>query len=208
MILHGEIGTGKSHALRYLHNYVTQAKAEEFRSPCVYLESTKLAKKTDFLALYRRVMEQIRTHIEQTAEKLDEAIEARVKAAGTPRQQQPAEKQKLWKQFSEQLAPHSPSLILLLEAIQSGKAHAFAVLCASSNHGVEDYQLTGPIDSEFDASRCLSSYINLVTNPDRTILPEETFRRIELSTSSLTRSSYCKTSSLWMYCRLTRVYGI
>src|SRR5579863_9867197 len=47
VVLHGEIGTGKSHALRYLHNYITRAKADDFRSPCAYLESTKLAKKTD-----------------------------------------------------------------------------------------------------------------------------------------------------------------
>src|SRR5579863_8286676 len=59
VVLHGEIGTGKSHALRYLTNYITIKKASEFRSSCVYLESTKLAKKTDFLAVYRRVIEAI-----------------------------------------------------------------------------------------------------------------------------------------------------
>jgi hypothetical protein len=40
---------------------------------------------------------------------------------------------------------------------------------------IEDYQLTGPIDSEYDASRCLSAYVNLITSPNRAILSETAF---------------------------------
>ncbi len=39
----------------------------------------------------------------------------------------------------------------------------------------QPFQLTGPIDSEYDASRCLSAYVNLSTSPNRDVLPEDVF---------------------------------
>lgn len=175
VVLHGEIGTGKSHALRYLQNYITLGHAEEFRSACVYLESTKLAKKTDFLAIYRRVMEGLRKHIETTANKLDTAFEEKAKAAGLAKSQQiQAAKDKMWIENAEALAPQFPSLIHLLHGILDG-GNAFSIICGTATGRVTDFMLTGPIDSEYDASRCLSSYVNLVTNPNRQVLPESSF---------------------------------
>jgi hypothetical protein len=175
VVLHGEIGTGKSHALRYLQHYITIKNADEFRAPCVYLESTKLSKKTDFLAIYRRVMEALRRHIETTANKLDAAFEDKAKATGLTRSQDiQIEKDKLWKSSADGLAPQFPSLIHLLRGMISDEL-AFPILCGTSRKDVEAFKLTGPIDSEYDASRCLSAYINLVTNPNRTLLSEKAF---------------------------------
>jgi hypothetical protein len=175
VVLHGEIGTGKSHALRYLQQYITVKKAEEFASACVYLESTKLAKKTDFMSIYRRVMESLRNHIFETASKLDSAMEEKAKASGATRSQEiQAEKQKLWRNSAEALAPKFPSLILLLQGMVTDD-HAFSILCGNKGDDIEKYQLTTPIDSEYDTSKCLSAYINLVTNPNRDIIPVNTF---------------------------------
>jgi hypothetical protein len=177
VVLHGEIGTGKSHALRYLQNYITVKHAQQFVSPCVYLESTKLAKKTDFLAIYRRVMEALRNHIFDTASKLDSAFEERAKTSGLTRSQDiQNEKHKLWKNSAEELAPQFPSLVHLLHGLVAGDSHPFSILCGNSSDGVEEYQLTGPIDSEYDASKCLSAYINLITSPNRAILSETAFQ--------------------------------
>ncbi len=175
VVLHGEIGTGKSHALRYLLNYITVRYAPEFRSACVYLESTKLAKKTDFLALYRRVMEAIRDHIFDTANKLDRAFEENARAAGFSRAQDVQnEKDKLWKTKAKELAPQFPSLIHLLRGLVND-SHPFSILCGNPAKDLEHYELTGPIDSEFDASRCFSAYVNLVTNPNRSVVSETNF---------------------------------
>lgn len=156
-------------------HYITVKNAADFRSPCVYLESTKLARKTDFLAVYRRVMEALRNHVFDTATKLDSAMEEKAKAAGLTRSQDiQLEKDKLWQANAEALAPQFPSLIRLLRGIVSSE-HPFSILCGNKATDLEAYQLTGPIDSEYDASRCLSSYINLVTNPNRSVLPEALF---------------------------------
>ncbi|MGH9472074.1 MAG: hypothetical protein ACRD1M_04970 [Terriglobales bacterium] len=175
VVLHGEVGTGKSHALRYLQQYITAARRDEFRSACVYLESTKLAKKTDFVAVYRRVMEALRSHVEDTANRLDAAMDEKARATGMARiQDVQAEKERLWNANAEALAPQFPSLIRLLHGLVEDD-HAFSVLCGNDSGNLDDYQLTGPIDSEYDASRCLSAYVNLVTNPNRDVLSEATF---------------------------------
>ena len=175
VVLHGDIGTGKSHALRYLQRYITVTNAVEFNSPCVYLESTKLAKKTDFVSIYRRLFEALRQHVVDTANKLDTAMEQKAKAAGhTKSQDIQAEKKRLWRANATALAPQFPSLILLLHGLVTDD-HAFTILCGNKAADLEDYQLTAPIDSEYDASRCLSAYINLVTNPNRDVLPEAMF---------------------------------
>jgi len=175
VVLHGEIGTGKSHALRYLQHYITNRNAAEFRSPCIYLESTKLAKKTDFIAIYRRVMESLRNHIFETANKLDSAFEDKAKSSGLTKSQDVTRKKiELWKSSAEELAPQFPSLIHLLHGMVNDQ-HAFSILCGNKADDLEDYLLTGPIDSEYDASRCLSAYVNLTTNPNRTIIAEKNF---------------------------------
>jgi hypothetical protein len=175
VVLHGEIGTGKSHALRYLQHYISETHAQDFQSPCVYLESTKLAKKTDFLAIYRRVIEALRIHVHDTANRLDTAFEEKAKHAGhSGSRNVTTEKDKLWKESAAALAPQFPSLIHLLHGVVTNP-HAFSVMCGNSADNLDDYELTGPIDSEYDASRCLSAYINLVTNPNRAVLPEALF---------------------------------
>jgi hypothetical protein len=175
VVLHGEIGTGKSHALRYFHHYITVTHVDEFRSPCVYLESTKLAKKTDFLVIYRRVMEALRNHVSDTAARIDAALEEKAEASGVSRPQDILNaKEALWRNSAQTLAPQFPSLIPLLRGTIDNP-HAFSVLCGTESKGLEDFQLTGPIDSEYDATKCLSAYVNLVTNPSREVLPERLF---------------------------------
>jgi hypothetical protein len=204
VVLHGEIGTGKSHALRYLQHYITVKNAAEFRSPCVYLESTKLAKTTDFLAIYRRVMEALRGHAFETAAKLDAAMEEKAKAGGLTRSQDiQREKYGLWKASAETLAPQFPSLILLLHGMVNSE-HPFSILCGAKAKDIEAFQLTGPIDSEYDASRCLSTYVNLVTNPNRSVLPENLFAANLSFTFSSMRSSFFRISSPAMCFRSTK----
>jgi hypothetical protein len=120
-------------------------------------------------------MEALRNHIFETAAKLDSAFEEKAKSSGLTRAQDiTTEKNKLWQSGAEALAPHFPSLILLLRGLLDDP-HAFSILCGNKAADLDDFQLTGPIDSEYDASRCLSSYINLVTSPNRSVVPEATF---------------------------------
>src|SRR5690349_21275530 len=56
--LYGELGTGKSHALRFFHTYV-ESHRPEYQSPCVYLETLRVANKLTFVDIYRAILKRI-----------------------------------------------------------------------------------------------------------------------------------------------------
>src|SRR5687768_10414751 len=55
VVLHGEYGAGKSHALRYLRTLIAEDK-NEFNSLAIYLEGPRVANKLNFLELQRHII--------------------------------------------------------------------------------------------------------------------------------------------------------
>lgn len=173
VVLHGDWGTGKSHALRYILNVITEARRDDFNSPAVYLPTMKVAPKVDFVAIYRRIVEQLIPHIKETAEWLDMAVEDAVKKAKPSARREELESQ-IEEQYREApITPAFPSLPLLLKGIKDGKDEAMALLLARAPKSVNlsSYNLTNPIDSEYDAINCLGAYVLLCTQ-GTSALPE------------------------------------
>lgn len=177
VILHGEIGTGKSHALRYLQYYIADAHRGEFISPVVYLESTKLAAKMDFTAIYRRIIELLRDHIEMTAKQLDQAIEAAVREnlpSDAPIEDIRNEINSFYE--TREITPAFPALAHLLKGVKKGNAKAMSILVGNKEKELTDFGLTTPIATEYDCVKCLSAYVNLCTHPNRGYLSEANFQ--------------------------------
>lgn len=168
-ILYGDYGTGKSHALRYLRYWITEKEKDDFVSPCVYLETIKVAASTNFVALYRSIMEQLIPHIEETASWLDSAVEKEVrgKLPDSNRREQDNAMERLYQ--DPQLTPGYPPLGMLLKEIKAGNDEPVSLLLGEKITGrgamskYRHYTMTGPIDSEYDATRCLGAYVNLCT---------------------------------------------
>ena len=170
-ILNGDYGSGKSHALRYLRYWITDEKQEDFNAPCVYLDTLKVAASMNFVALYRKIMESLIPHIQETAEWLDLAVEesARARVPDGRLQDQDEMIHELYRDLN--ITPSYPPLQLLLRGVKNGDSEALALLLGEKlpgrGQGVMDkyrsYSMTGPIDSEYDATRCLGAYVNLCT---------------------------------------------
>ena len=168
-ILHGELGTGKSHALRYLNHLIADARNEEFSSPCVYLETMKVAASMNFLALYKKIMDLLVPHIRETAEWLDVTIEdaARSRLPEGRRHEQEEEMDRIY--HNPGITPGYPPLALLLRGIRSESADALSLLLGEKLAGanpmrrLEAFGMTSAVDSEYDATRCLGAYVNLCT---------------------------------------------
>ncbi len=174
-ILHGDYGTGKSHALRYLQYLITRQDPVEFQAPCVYLETLKVAANMDFVALYKKIMELLMEHIQETAEWLDLAVEetAKTTLSSTIRIQDAIDA--IYN--DSRLTPGYPALALLLRGIKNDTQDSLNLLLGGKLSGgqvMEKYRrfgMTGPIESEYDATRCLGAYVNLCTQGS-TILAE------------------------------------
>ena len=168
-IIYGELGAGKSHALRYLRHLITDGQAGEFASPCVYLETLKVAAKMDFIALYCKIVEILVPHIKETADWLDLLVEETVKTRSPDGTRDELE-EGIKRVYSDRgLTPGYPPLSLLLRGIKEGSAEALSLLLGRKLSGAgavekyATYNMTGPIDSEFDATKCLGAYVNLCT---------------------------------------------
>ena len=175
LILHGDLGTGKSHALRYLKHLISEEREEEYESPCVYLDTLKVAASMSFLALYRKIMEILVPHIRETAEWLDLVVEE------TAQRRRPDAR---WKEQQEEIGriygeatvtPMYPPLSLLLKGIKDGSTEALRLLLGEKVGGAgamrtyAKYNMTSGIESEYDATKCLGAYVNLCTRGSSTL---------------------------------------
>lgn len=168
-IIHGDYGTGKSHALRYLQYWITEREKNEFNSPCVYLATLKVAASMNFVVLYRKIMEQLLPHVGETAEWLDRAVEdtSRKRRPDSRRQELNNEIDNIYRDPG--VTPGFPPLSLLLRGIKNGNDEALRILLGEKLSGqgamkkYRIYNMTGPIASEYDATRCLGAYVNLCT---------------------------------------------
>lgn len=168
-VMYGDYGTGKSHALRYLRYWISDREKDDFNSPCVYLNTMKVAPSMSFVVLYRRIMELLLPHIRETAEWLDFAVEdtAKQRAPGSSLQELEAAKDQIYREGSA--TPGFPALSLLLRGIKNQKDEALRILFGDKIAGTgamgryRSYNMTGPIDSEYDATKCLGAYVNLCT---------------------------------------------
>ena len=183
-IVHGELGTGKSHALRYLSHVITEKEKEEFSSPCVYLETLKVAANVNFLALYKKVMGQLIPHIRETAEWLDITIEdtARLRLPEGRRNEQEKEIERIYR--DPEVTPGYPPLARLLRGINSESTDALSVLLGeklgSGTAAMKKYEAFGMTDtvaSEYDATRCLGAYVNLCTRGTKALNEGEVIAR-------------------------------
>ena len=174
-IIHGDYGTGKSHALRYLQYWIREREKGEFNSPCVYLHTLKVAANMNFVVLYRKIMELLISHIRETADWLDLAVEdtAQKRVPGGRRQELDREMDDIY--GDPNITPGFPPLSLLLRGIRNGSDEPLQILLGERLSGqralsrYRNYNMTGPIESEYDATKCLGAYVNLCTRGAETL---------------------------------------
>lgn len=174
-IIHGDYGTGKSHALRYLQYWITEREKSKFNSPCVYLATIKMAPSMNFVVLYRKIMELLIAHIRETADWLDLAVEdtARKRLPESRRQELEEEIDNIY--HDPDVTPGFSPLSLLLRGVRSGNDEALQILLGEKLSGrgtigkYRSYNMNGPIESEYDATKCLGAYVNLCTRGAETL---------------------------------------
>jgi hypothetical protein len=164
-VLHGDYGAGKSHALRYLEYWINEAKRDEFNAAVVYLETPKVAPTMNFVAIYRKIIESLMSHIRETAEWLDMAIEDAVRKEMPSARRDELDTAIDEKYRDPNITPSFPPLPLLLKGIKQNQADAMSLLSGAAPRSarLDTYGLIRPIDTEYDAVKSLGAYVNLCT---------------------------------------------
>ena len=169
-VIHGEYGSGKSHALRYLKTLVDE-NTEEFRSLAIYLERPRVATRFNFLELYKYIVRsvgreklkdicvQVKALIDRTVQELAETAQAAVggRVTDTSSFVEPA---------IERIPNQDRSMVRLLRRGADDGAKVFEFLIGQEKCDGEEYD--GKIDSDFLAAKVLSDLFRVITAEIRT----------------------------------------
>lgn len=163
VVLHGEYGAGKSHALRYLRTEIVENK-NEFDSLALYLERPRVANKLNFLELYKYIIktigrDQIKSYCGQMKAHLDEITTDLATAAGM------GELKNKSSFFDQAVAglplDDRPMVKMLVRGAEEG-SNIFEVFSGNDKSDEDGYE--GKIDSDFMAAKVLSDFFRVLTS--------------------------------------------
>ena len=169
VVLHGELGSGKSHTLRFLKTAIEHDK-DEFDSVAIYLERPRVANKLNFLELQRYIVRELgRNRLEGCCQRVkdlvDETVSELAEGAGLGHV---ADKSSFLEDAIERLPSHDRDMVRLLRRGASDGAEVYEFLVGNRACGGKEYE--GKVDSDFMAAKVLSDLFRVATSEIR---PEE-----------------------------------
>lgn len=164
VVLHGELGSGKSHAMRYLKTYI-EKNENEFRSLPIYVERPRVAPKLNFLELYKYIITEIgKNEVTEICKKVDQQIEEAAKAKAAEANMELSSQHNLGTFQSMVLNEHKgiSNMLALLQHGASNNGEVFDFLTGKTQCPCNGYE--GKIDSDFMAAKVLGEFFNTLTS--------------------------------------------
>ncbi|MCV2881890.1 ATP-binding protein [Actibacterium sp. XHP0104] len=179
-VLHGELGAGKSHALRYLKTMVDNSK-DDFKSIAIYIERPRVATKLNFLELYKYIMRYLgRGKFEALCEELKSKVDELAKEAVVPEGLDSApEKTMRYETAIAQFPAHDRPMLRLLYRGAVETPQVFEFMCGNMKCDGDEYE--GKIDSDFIASKVLADFFRVLMTEfkDETYVVESVYLFID-----------------------------
>jgi hypothetical protein len=166
VVIHGEYGAGKSHALRYLRTMITEKK-DEFNSLAVYLERPRVSSKLNFLELEKYIIKTIgRDRISSYCRSLDAYINATTNELAQAAGHGEAKNKSSFRDSALSKFPDDDqNMIRLLAGGADDVSSVFAFLSGVEKCSGNEYE--GKIDSDFVAAKVLSDFFRVLTSEIR-----------------------------------------
>lgn len=166
VVLHGEYGAGKSHALRYLKTRITEESHKTdgtFRSLALYLERPRVATKLNFLELHRYIVRMIgREQLAVYAAQLSATISVRAKALAAIAGIENSNNLSTFHSMAlDQVRPNDLPMVKLLDNARDDITGAYRFLVGEGAAPNNEYE--GRVDSDFMAARVLADLFRVLT---------------------------------------------
>ena len=168
-VVHGEYGSGKSHALRYCESLINEVNSNDFRSVAIYVPTLKMGPKTSFLRLYKEIiqianMNDVIALAERVAEKfLAAKADVRSHLTGDQEGMDKAISDEYLQDevFSSLRSSDIPMLKLML-SVAEGSEQAQAYL-QGNGKPPPDIGLSDPVNNDFAAAKTLGALLRVLT---------------------------------------------
>ena len=161
--LHGEYGTGKSHAFRYLDTYIRK-KESELRSLSIYVESPQAAPETSFLALYKYIITEIgKDEVTRICQEADRKIKEAAKAEAGKASKDSGSDRDLGA-FESVVSGENKGIRNMLALLQHGASNScevFEFLAGKTRCPCQAYE--GKINSDTMAVKVLGEFFSAIT---------------------------------------------
>lgn len=162
-IIYGELGAGKSHALRYLKTEIS-ANSSEYEALAIYLERPRVANKLNFELLSRYIIQQIgRDRIAVYSAKVNALLEELVqefadsKGMGTHK-----DKSTFYESAYDSFRESDRSMVRLLASGTKPGSRVFEFLTGAEKIDISG-SYEGKIDSDFMAAKVLADLFRVLT---------------------------------------------
>ena len=167
VVLHGELGAGKSHALRFLKTLIDDesSKADgEFNSLALYVERPRVSNKLIFLELYKYIIRILgRETLQEYCKKVSERIHEIATEFAKKAQLGHVKDLSSFEQAAiDQCKANDRSMVRLLVRGNSDAAKVFDFLSGNTKCDGEEYE--GKVDSDFMAAKVLSDLFRVLTH--------------------------------------------
>lgn len=162
VVLHGEFGAGKSHALRYLRTKICE-KQGDFNSLAIYLERPRVANKLNFENLAHYIMQTIGRddvagYCATVKNIIDQLVTELAEARGMAHLK---DKGSLYEEVYSTFRDSDRNMIKLLARGTDQGNKVFEFLSGTSVCDGPEYE--GKIDSDFMAAKILSDFLRVLT---------------------------------------------
>lgn len=168
VVLHGEYGAGKSHALRYFSTLINEDPNDHYRSRAVYIKTIRLEQKVTFERLFREIIEtigfellselggKVKKSLEVAEEKLKESLDKDVLV-------RLIQDSKLSRSVLEENVPEEDRpMVQLLLRLADGEKNAKDFMLGGKK-ALPDIGYPNPIDSDYMATKVLGSLFRTMT---------------------------------------------
>ena len=166
VILHGELGAGKSHALRYLKTLIDDESRKangEFKSLAIYLERPRVSNKLNFLELHKYIIRQIgRERIQEYCQQVRQIVTEAAEALAAEKGMAAAKDKSSFRQEAlDRCKSNDAPMIRLLNGGADDAARVYGFLVGDSVAQHQEYE--GRVDSDFMAAKVLSDLFRVLT---------------------------------------------
>ncbi|MGJ3701930.1 ATP-binding protein [Variovorax sp. AFSI2.2] len=171
VVVHGDYGAGKSHALRYLTTLINEDEVERFKGKAIYVQTVRVSQKITFVDVYRTLIDQLGRDFFST---LAAHVNVQVNSAATAYLQSlshieasslMADRSLLVSRTLGQHVPPSltPFIHLLLKAANGGLVDVWRYL-RGEKLSFPDIGLNSSLDADYPAVATLAGLFKVMTS--------------------------------------------
>ncbi len=170
VVVHGDYGAGKSHALRYLTTQINEDNALHYKGKAIYLQTVRVSQKVQFLEIYKVIIDQLGKGFFQTlcnhiSKQVNEAKVAYLELVSVGvKPQLMGDPNRYLNETLERMAPKSaiPYIKLMMQGASGGVDNVWAFL-RGEDECFPEIGIGSKINNDYNAVAALAGVFKTMT---------------------------------------------